>query len=432
MLFALLTLLQFHRDFRNNTNDIILTSTDPIHHQVHKTLALICAAIVTSLLISLFALPYGMVNTGSYFQPATFLTAWYLIFLAALVFAVLLTSGFYMLTGHWGATSVIMAGLILFSKLLESTHVNPEYLLYWVQTTAGNFSDVVTNRFQIDMLLWNRLFCLLVSLSIWTLGLCSLRRCSLGLFSSFRINCRRLWIPVFLITTITLSGVSYACEPIFDDSKPIDYSGMIKTDTGEAVITVVADTPEFGNPELMLTEKVFNLDVSTKKRTLSGTAEYRLVNGSGKAQTLPVQTNTGINIDSVAINGVEGKAIRGETGENSTANWRIELPAAYEYVIRICYSGRMLNNNTSDQRATYGISDGYVWLPADGIAPHLDITVSDECSFYGNLFTGRKTGAVFPAWEYDQRRDKERKDSMALHGKSRRHGNKSVRSRVYD
>lgn len=97
-LFALLSLVQFHRDFKNNTDVIVLTSTDPIHHQIRRTLALLCVAIVTTLLISLFALPYGIVKTGDYFQMATFLTSWFLIFLGALVFAVLLSSGFYMLT----------------------------------------------------------------------------------------------------------------------------------------------------------------------------------------------------------------------------------------------------------------------------------------------------------------------------------------------
>jgi len=393
-LFSLLSLLQFHRDFRNNTDVIIVTCTDPLHHQVRRTLALICVAVATTLLISLFALPYGIAKTGDYFQFETFFTAWYLIFLSALVFAVLLSAGFYMMTMRLEISLIIMSGLVLLSKLLESMFsLNPSYLFYWVQTTANNFSDLVTNRFQIDMLLWNRLFCLFVSLSVWILGLSSLRRYGCGLPGSFIANCRRAWIPVLLITTIPLSCVCYAFEPIFDDSRPMDFSSMVSSGTGVATFTSIGN--ETGNPNLVLTEKVFSLDVNAKAGKLSGVVKYKLSNEDGNTQALPVQTNTGIKIDRVLINNAEGKAVRGETGESSTANWSIELPASEEYEIEIYYSGRMLNDNTIVQRATYGIADGFVWLPAIGAFPNLDINISGDCTFYGTLSLDEKLEPIF-------------------------------------
>ncbi|PKM73072.1 MAG: hypothetical protein CVU91_05750 [Firmicutes bacterium HGW-Firmicutes-16] len=393
-LFTLLSLVQFHRDFKNNTDVIVLTSTDSIHHQIRRTLALICVAIATTLLISLFALPYGIVKTGDYFQLASFLTAWLLIFLGTLIFAVLLTSGFYMLTGRVEAAFIIMVGLILLSKLLEGMFaLNPSYLFYWVQTTADSFSDLITNQFQIDMLLWNRLFCVLVSLGIWILGLCSFRRYGRGLFGSVYVNCRRVWIPVLLVSALSLSGVSYAFEPIFDDSKPIDFSGMMSSGTG--IVTSIGGAPEVGNPNLTLTDKSFNLDVDAKSRTLSGVTRCKLSNETGEAQTLPVLINTGLNIDSITINGVKGKAVRGETGESSTANWSIKLPAALEYEIEISYSGRMQNDNTILQRVTYGISDGYVWLPTLGVSPSFDINVADDNALSGTLSLDENLEPIF-------------------------------------
>jgi hypothetical protein len=395
LLFMLLTLVQFHRDYKNNTDTIILTCTDPIFYQLRRTLALICTAVVTTLIITLFALPYGMAKAGDYFQPATFLTAWYLIFLGALIFSVLLSSGFYMLTRRAEAVFIIMAGLILLSKLLENMYtLNPSYLFYWVQTTADDFSDLITNRFQIDMLLWNRLFCLLVSLGVWTLGLCSFRRYGRGLPGSFLVNCRRAWIPIILITALSLSTASYAFEPIFDDSKPVDFSGMLSSGTG--IVTSQGIEQEAGNPYLTLTGKSFDLDIDAKDRTLSGVAKYKLENATSKVQTLPVMTNTGLSIDSVLINGAEGKATRGETGEDSTANWSIELPAAAEYEVEIRYSGRMRNDNTILQSVTYGIVDGFVWLPPLGVSPSFDINVSEDSAFFCTLSLDEKLEPVFP------------------------------------
>lgn len=393
-LFTLLSLAQFHRDYKNNTEVIVLTSTDPIHHQIRRTLALLCTAAATTLLISLFALPYGIVKTGDYFQPATFLTAWFLIFFGALVFAVLLSAGFYMLTKRVEAAFIIMAGLILLSKLLESMYtLNPSYLFYWVQTTADSFSDLITNQFQIDMLLWNRLFCLLAALSIWAMGLCAFRRYGRGLLNSFFVNCRRVWMPIFLVAALTLSGISYAFEPIFDDSKPIDFSGAMSSGTG--IVTSYYDEQEVGNPNLTLVEKSFDLDIDAGGRTLSGVAKYKLENVSGEIQALPVMINTGLTIDSVLINGEEGKAIRGETGEDSTANWSIELPAAAEYDIEIGYSGHMQNDNTILQGVRYGIADGYIWLPAIGFSPSFDINVSDDSAFAGTLSLDENLEPVF-------------------------------------
>jgi len=377
LFFALFSLIQFHRDYKNNTDVIVLTNTDPVHHQIRRTLSLICVAIITTLLISLFALPYGIVKTGGYFQIATFLTAWYLIFLCALVFAVLLSAGFYMLTKRVEAAFIMMTGLILLSKLLEGMYtLNPSYLFYWVQTTASSFSDLITNQFQIDMLLWNRLFCLLVSLGIWALGLCSFRRYGHRLAGSFVVNCRRIWVPVLLVAALSLSGVSYAYEPIFDDSKPIDFSGLMSSGTG--IVTSVSSAPEVGNPNLTLTDKRLNLDVDAKSRKLSGVAKYKLENATGEQQTLPVQINTGLNIDSVMINGAEGKAVRGETGERSTANWSIGLPAAKEYEIEIGYSGSPMNDNTLVQKVYDGISDEYISLGPIAVSPTFDINVSDD------------------------------------------------------
>ena len=393
-LFTLLCVMQFRRDDKNHTEGIVLTSTDPIHHQIRRTLALLCVAVVTTLIITLFALPYGMVKTGDYFQLATFLTAWGLIFLGALVSSVLLTAGFYMLTKRVEATFIIMVGLILLSVMLGGMYaLNPSYLFYWVQTTAENFSDLITNQFQIDMIVWNRLFCLLAALGIWTLGLCSVRRYGRGLFGSLFVNSRRVWMPVFFVAMLLLSGFTYAFEPIFDDSKPMDFSGMISSGTG--IVTSVSSAPEVGNPNLTLTEKRFDLDVDAKGRTLSGLARFKLSHLSHSPQTLPLKMNTGLNIDDVLVNGTEVNAIRGETGELSTANWSVELPAADEYEITLAYSGQIMNDNTILQKASNGISEGYVWLPAVGVSPSVDINVSHNASFSGCLSLDEKLEPVF-------------------------------------
>lgn len=417
-LFTLLTLSQMHRDYKNNTDVIVQTYTDPIRHQLHRTLALISVAIVTMLVVLIFALPYGIIKTGSYFQLATFFTAWFLIFLCALIFTALLTSGLYMLTKRVEAAFIFMAGLILLSKMLETMYtLNPSYLFYWVQTTASSFSDLITNQFQIIMLLWNRLFWLLLSLGIWALGLCSLRRYGRGLFGSLLTNCRRLLVPVLLIAALSLSTASYIYEPVFDDSKPIDFSGMINSSGSTGMVTsYYSGIPAVGNTDLILEDKSFNLDVDTGRQMLSGISTYQLDNISGNAQTLPVLINTGLSIDSVVVNGIRAEAIRGETGESSSASWSVKLPAADKYDIEIAYSGHIRNDNSMIQKATYGIADGFVWLPPLGVSPKLDIQVAEESAFSGVISLDGSLEPVFMKGKSEKEQSGEGKTKWVYSG----------------
>ncbi len=423
-LFSLLSLAQMHRDYKNNTDAVVLTCTDPLMHQVRRTLALIGAAVVTMLLVTLFALPFGIAKTGVYFQPATFLTAWFIIYLGALVFAVLLSSGLYMLTRRVEAAFVIMAGLILLSNRLETMFVqNPNYLLYWVQTTAGSFSDVITNRFHIRMLLWNRLFGMLVSLGVWALGLCSLRRYGRGVLGSFSANSRRVWTPLLLTAALLLSGASYVYEPIFDDSKPIDLQKMMGAGAGGAgAATFSISSPEVGNPKLTLTDKSFKLDINGKRGSLSGTASWKVENADTAPQTLPLQLNTGIHIDSVMINGKKSKAVRGETGTGSEANWSVELPVGQTYEIEIAYSGRVRNDNSMLQKVTFGIADGYVSLPSLGVSPILDIQVAPTLALSGTILLDDSLDPVFPSGKAVRSPSKEGKSRWQYEGAAGKQG----------
>jgi hypothetical protein len=393
MLFAALTLVQFHRDYKNHTDSIILTCTDSIFYQFRRTLALICTAIVTALIVTLFALPFALTKTGAYFQPGSFAASWYLIFLGALVFSILLSSGFYLLFRRVEAAFVAVVCLIVLSKLLESQYtLNPSYLLFWVQTNADSFSDLVSNQFQIDLILWNRLFGLLVSLSIWFLGLWGSRRYGRGVFGSFVCNARRAWMPVFLIAATVLSYGSYAAEPYFDRSIPMDYSAGYNSGTG---IVVSSSGDEVGNPALLLTNKSVKADIDTAGRCLSGEAGYTLQNTSGRAQTLPVLLNSGYTVSSIQVNGASVQAVRDSAEKEGNATWKINLPDASQYTVVIRYAGKVGNDGSLSQKPVFGICDEYIDLPTTGFSPKTDVSVADDCSFSGTLSLDERLEPVF-------------------------------------
>jgi len=384
LLFTLLTLIQFHRDYKNNTDTIILTCTDPLGHQLRRTLALLCAAVVTTLLVSLFALPYALIQTGSYFQLSAFAAAWYLVFFGALVLSILLASGLYMLLRRVEAAFIAMMGLITLSVLLESMYaLNPSYQLFWVQTNAAAFSDLVNNQILIDLIVYNRLFCVPAAAAVWLLGLCCQRRYGRGIAGSFRGNARRIWPPALLAAVIICAALSYACEPLFDNSVAMDYG--IDYESGTGMIMIVSSDEEEEDMAVTLTGKTVDLSVDTQRRTAAGTAVYTLQNTSGEPQDLTLTMNSGYTIQSASVNGRAVQATRDREEVSGSATWHIALPADETIRLSLSYGGRIQNDGSLSQTPVYGISDGYLWLPPDGVSPNAEVPVAEDCDFSARL-----------------------------------------------
>lgn len=384
LLFGILTLIQFHRDYKNNTDSIVLTCTDPVFHQIRRTLALICMAVITTLILTLFTLPYALIKTGKYFQADTFAASWYLIFLGALVLSILLSSGLYMLFKQVSVAFVTIAVLIILSKLLEYQYdMNPSYLFFWVQTYARDFSDLVSNQFQIDMILWNRLFCMLAALSVWFLGLCSLRQYGRGVFGSFLSNARRAWIPVLLVMAVVFSGISYTTEPIFDNSIPEDFE--LDYDSGTGLTMALSNEDDDENKDLLLLDQQVKVDVDADSRTVSGNAVYTFQNLIGKPQTLSVDVNTGYVIKDVLVNGQPVEAFRDDIEVDNCATWYIHLPASTETVLELSYGGSPKNDCLYGQIVLSGICSEYIYLRLLGLYPCVNTKVSKNCRRSGTL-----------------------------------------------
>lgn len=403
LLFTLLTLAQFYREDKNNTGSIVMACTDPVFYQLRRTMALICTAVATTLIVTLFTLPYALIKTGAYFQADAFAAAWYLIFLGVLVFAVLLSSALYMLFRRVDVAFIVMVGLILLSELLHYQYehatnpMNPSYLLFWVQTNADGFSDMAGNRFQINLILWNRLFCLLASLGLWFLGLCCQRRYGRGIFGSFISNARRAWMPICLIAAIALSYGSYVNEPYFDQS--VSKNSEVNYSSGTGIVASKGQKSE-KNTNLLLSEKCVQAEIDTQSCSLAGKTTYTLRNTTGGAQILLVSLNSGYTISGVQVNGTPAQAVRDETEEGGNATWKIELPGAPEYTILIDYTGKVQNDGSSLGRIPiYGISGDYISLPSTGVSPSTDTSISDDCSFSGTLSLDSRFEPVFKSAE---------------------------------
>ena len=403
VIFSFLAVLQFSRDHKNNIDRILSVYSNPALRQLRRTAALIGIAVVTAIITSFFVLPYAIIKGGVNFQTDAFIAAWFGIFLPAMIISILLSSGLYMLFRQAGAAFVITAVLIFFSKFLEYQNLfNPSYLLFWVQTNAVNFSDLITNRFQIDMILFNRLSGISAALAVWLFGLCSDRRYGRNAAASFVCNCRKLRQPVFLTAAVMLSILCFRFEPVFDhDSALVTSSPSYSSGTGLAHVD--ADTVKNEkNENLVLLERCARINIDTRRRRLSGSVFFDLRNKTDEKQDLPILINSGYSLCDIMINGQSAEARRAPGKEmlhsydENRHTWYIELPARRESRVEFSYSGSPKNNGFIIQVPRHGICDEFVDLSSLGVCPWAYIEAAEDCQYSCELSLDEKLFPVSP------------------------------------
>lgn len=392
LIFVLLTLVQFHRDFKNRTDSIIFSYVNPAHQQIRRTIGLCFLTLLTTCFIVVVAYPLAAYRLGDYLKIEDFFVAWFGIFGPANIFAVLLTAGFYMLFRRVEVAFLFVAALIAAANFLQGQFtLNPSYMYFWVQTSAANFSDVVSNTFLIDLVWWNRLFCGLVATLIWLLGICSVRRYGFGWFGSLAVNIKSIWIPSGVAVSALAAYFAFVYEPHFDRSLPMNFGPVISSGTGIATTFQTATKPP--EPTFRLLKQITDVRIDTKRRRVNGQAIYQLENLKGIAQPLSFDLSTGYSIEQAKVNGVVVPIVCGDKEEMGRATWTMQVEVKQQIEVELLYGGRVKNNGAISQRPTFGISEGFVWLSPAGFAPIAKAELGKESKISGSFSLPEK---LFP------------------------------------
>lgn len=382
LIFVLLTLLLFHRDFRNRTDSILFSYVNPVYQQIRRTIGLAFLTWLASAIIAAIAYPIAVYRLGDYLKNEDFLVAWFGIFWPATLFAVLLTAGFYLLFRRVEVAFIFVAAMIVGANFLENQFtLNPSYMWFWVKTSAGNFSDVVSNTFLIDLIWWNRLFGSLCALALWFVGLLSVRRYGYALLGSWCVNAKGVWLPLSLLITVIGAVSAFRYEPYFDRSAPINMGPVISSGTG--IVTSVQVTPKPVEPTFRLLKQTTDVTIDTRKRQVQGVSKYELQNLKSTSQSLSFDLGTGYEITQATVNGVVAPVTRSDKEEMGRVTWTLEATAAEVLEVELQYRGRVKNNGALSQRPTFGISEGFVWLSSVGFAPLVKAELNPQSKIGG-------------------------------------------------
>jgi hypothetical protein len=372
MLFSILTLYELDRVYRQGITSILETIVNTRQIMAAKTLAIMFLACLTALFSGIAFLPYTLNRLGVWFDPRIFAFSYGVILLPALVFSVLLSSGFYGITRRIDV-SLLLIGALFFISYNDSFH----YLLAWIQTNVPAYSDNFGNSLVFRTTFWNRLTWIFLSLTVFCIGLIANRRYEKSLFRSIFINGKK---PGIVILTIILAGTSaglYGFEPYFDDSRPIQYEMISDTESGTATVRMI--TVKEMNPNVILDSTRLNIEVTPRSGSMSGNVIYHVQNTSGKPQTVRFSIQPGYSVKSLKINDQPATYRDLKLTDMNSRQMELDIPAGKESSIEFVYGGRIQNDRLMQNLlASDVISEENVFMIGASVAPIIDVEAKNS------------------------------------------------------
>ncbi|MFA9463098.1 MAG: hypothetical protein ACERKN_02290 [Velocimicrobium sp.] len=351
--FTALTVFEFDKMLRFRVNYIIEPISSSIKIHLTKLTSLICVGLFSTVGSMIIMIPHYIFNIGSLTNFSYFLLSYSLIIFGSIVLATLMTAGFYLIFRNVNITCIIMFLAVLFSFLAGSI----DYQYMWIQTGASGLSEHFGSGTIILGMIWNRLFGLLVAISIFLFGLLCDRCYEKGLFNSFFKNCQKYkLLPICFL--VSLFGVFFVFqnEPIFKSLSLVDFSSIL--------ISGKKDTPV--NTNVIGTSNIFvDLEIEKDKKYATGTYIQKLQNNTDKPQKIYFELADGYHINTVKLDNVDINYTQVSPKILNSAKLRnvfeLSIPKNTKAKLSIKYSGtpKALNVNKD---FSVGISKNYVSL----------------------------------------------------------------------
>lgn len=291
--FTALTVFEFDKILRFRVNYIIEPISSSIKINLTKITSLICAGLISTVSSMIIMIPHYIFNMGSLSNFSYFLLSYSIIIFGAVVLTILMTAGFYLIFRNVNITCIIMLLAVLFSFL--TGNINYQYM--WVQTGATGLSENFGSGNILLGMLWNRLFGLLVAVSIFLFGMLSDRCYEKGLFKSIFKNCRKYkLLPICFL--VSLLGVFFVFQ-----NEPIFKSISLK-DLASTLINGKRETPV--NTNVIGTSNILvDLKIEKDKNCASGAYFEELQNGTDKPQNIYFELADGYHINEIKLDNVD-------------------------------------------------------------------------------------------------------------------------------
>ena len=362
--FAFFTILEMNRDTRLRVSLIVTSCTDSNLIIVPRILAVITTGLIGAVisLLSGFIALHRQIPAGGL---ALLLFSFGLITFAAILFTVFISSGIYLICQR------VELGMMLYIGLLYmGISTDNNYLLNWITTYVEHYSDHFGNWQAVRLILWNRLLWLLISLTVFLLGLLCERRYGYKLFKSFSINLKRRTMTLALCMLFTVSAVVYVFEPLFtNEASPeaqnlANYERLSKgLKEVSAYDSICINTSQ--DKRMKIVSCYLQIIIDPHKGSLDGYNKLlieKTIEGSG---LICFRLEKGLNIKKILLNGAN--AHWGTLNENI---YNVPIPDQGDFTLELWYEGMPENRGYLHQGSPdYTISKTYVYLANEACMP---------------------------------------------------------------
>ena len=277
LLFALFTVINLDKDKRKRSKAIIESNLDYLNIIKVRITSIIFYAILTTIVGMIVVMAIQKLIYGISIDAFYYLFSYFVIFFPTLLFSILIISGLYLLTESLDMS--VITFIMLFIKSLKSNN----YLLAWVQTNLDIVSDFAGIGPVENTIIYNRLLWLLISLSIFFIGLLFRRRYESGIGSSFFINIKSKGLLALTILVLLGSGFTYAKEP---------YTMELMSDLDMPI------------DEKIQLEGIYpEVEFDSENGKMNAHILYSFINNG--SNTVKFNINEGLKINSLKVNGEE-------------------------------------------------------------------------------------------------------------------------------
>lgn len=321
-LFAILALYEFDMVHRNRTAVITDSIVSPVLLNVVRMTSLIIAAIVCGIFLTILYLPYTVIVLGSVFRLSLYLKCFWFVTVPAYIIAVLAVTGIYQIVRRVDVSFLVF---FIFACANLTGLMYNSFILRWINPVIPVLSDDFGNSYVLMMVLYNRIFWLLLLGGGWIFSLLCVRRYAKGLPGSLITNSKKILLPFMSVVMIAGAVYLYTGQPFIDNS-PLE----INYDAYNKLVY---------NEEIQLKKYYVHITPDIKSGQQQGVQTLQLINDSGQEQVGMISVNPGYKILKITAN---TKAIDYTDLEDDDLNQkqiRFTLPKDKEIELVIEYGG---------------------------------------------------------------------------------------------
>ena len=247
ILWAVLTLIESNRVYRNKTDILTDAIVSPIRMAFVRMTALASLSAAACFLCILAYLPYTIVKMDYIFNPALYMMSFLILMLPTLWISILLASAIYQIVQRVELAGLLYVVCVYFSF---SRFANNDFFPRWINPIIITYSDGFSSLYYLRIALYTRVLWLALAGGIWTLSLICIRRYQKNLLVSFWRSLRKVYLPVTAAALMVTGIMMWRGQPFVDhgpaEFQYWDYYNTINDSKISAVTYRLTAKPESG------------------------------------------------------------------------------------------------------------------------------------------------------------------------------------------